>query len=240
MCTTNEVGYTPWRPSGTRFLRDRNGMMYVTKGSDLRPGILRLPRFFIYRCGKICIFYSVTFTYSYSLLLTHSLILAHKTAHTHSHSPTHTLTHTHSLILAYTPRHTHSAPCSLRARRGIMSTVIRVGYSPLASRGLRTFCAAGTGKCILPRGQIYARAWLGFGSSIHCSGVGCTLRRPSGSAAFACQPWNNKKRQDSNILPGVPRAPILLRGSRRATHSLADFFRYAHSDLLIYSLTNFT
>lgn len=123
MCTINGVGYTPWRPSGSGFLRNRYGMMYVTKGSDVRPGILRPPRFFVYRCGKMCIFYSVTFTYSLSLLHPHTL--AHSRAQNRSHSLilTYTLTHTHSLILAYTHRHTHSAPCSLRGRRGIMYPV---------------------------------------------------------------------------------------------------------------------
>ena len=80
--------------------------------------------------------------------------------------------------------------------------------------------------------------------NVYCQGVGFTPWRGSGSGRiytaqgsdvpssvpralllFAWQAWNNKNRQDSDIFyPGVPRAPLLLRGSRRATHSLAGFF----------------
>jgi len=106
MCTINGVGYT----RAPVFLRDRYGMMYVTKGSDVRPGILRPPRFFVYRCGKMCIFYSVTFAYSYSLLHTHtrSLSLTKPLTLTHSYSPTHSLslTLTHLYSLTHTGTHT--------------------------------------------------------------------------------------------------------------------------------------
>ena len=55
---------------------------------------------------------------------------------------------------------------------------------------------------------------------MHCQGVGCTPWRPLGSASFAWQAWDNVHCQGSDVRPGVPWAPPLLR-RRRGTMWIA-------------------
>ena len=99
----------------------------------------------------------------------------------------------------------------------------------LASLGLRRFCVAGVGQSALQRGWMYALASLGLRlfawqawDNVHCQGVGCTPWRPWVSASFASQAWANVHgrhgtmctARGSDVRPGVPGSPSLLRGRR--------------------------
>ena len=104
------------------------------------------------------------------------------------------------------------SPPLLRGMRGTMSIAkgsdVRPGV-PLVSLGLRRFCVAGVGQRPLPRGRMYALAFL------WC---------PLVSVAFAWQAWDNVHCQGVRCTPwrpsGVPWSPPLLRG-RRGTMSTA-------------------
>ena len=98
------------------------------------------------------------------------------------------------------------SPPLLRGRRGTMCTAKGVGCTPWRPLGLRLFCVAGVGpcafcvagvaQCTLPRDRMYGLASLGL--RLFCvAGVGqCALPR------------------GLDVRPGVPWAPLLLRGRR--------------------------
>ena len=193
---------------------------------------------------------SLTLTHSHSL----SLTLTHSHSLSLTHARTHSLTHimagvgqcalsrasfawqvwdnVHCQGVGCTPRGSAGVPGSpplLRGRRGTMCTVkgsdVRPGV-PLASLGLRLFCAAGVGQCALPRGRMYApgfrwRPWVSASfawqawENVHCQGVGCT---PRGSAGVPGSPPLLRGRRGtmctvkgSDVRPGVPLASLGLR-----------------------------
>ena len=124
-----------------------------------------------------------SFQFSLSLILTHSHFL----------SLTHSLSRSHSLSHSLAHSHTHSL-------------------------GLRCFCVAAWDN-VLCQGVGYT-PWRSSGSAsfgwqvwdnVQCQGVRCTSWRPSGSASFAWQAWDNEHSNGSDVRPGVPRAPSLLR-----------------------------
>ena len=77
------------------------------------------------------------------------------------------------------------APPLLRGRRGTMCSAKGSGCTPWRPLGLRLFCVAGVGQCVLPRGWMYALASLGAPPLLRGRpGVGCTPWRPLGLRRF--------------------------------------------------------
>ena len=92
------------------------------------------------------------------------------------------------------------SPPLLRGRPGTMCTAkgsdVRPGVRPL---GLRLFCVAGVGQCALPRGRMYALAFVGSPPFLRGRrGTMCTAKGsdvcagvPWVSVSFAWQAWDN-------------------------------------------------
>ena len=136
--------------------------------------------------------HSHSLAHSYSLTLTHTLTHSHTHSyaltHTHSHSHTHSLTFTHSrsLTQTHTLTLTHSLTHSHLLTHSLTLTTHALTHS-------YAFCVAGMGQCEQLRGQMYALASLGL-------------------RVFCVMVWDNVHSQGSDVRPGVPRAPPLLRG----------------------------